>query len=381
MSAAATLQELPPVTTLRLVPNGDVSHAFVDVERLIATHHFADAAVSLHALWHDVRHDPELALRQRLALAWCSLYLGDLDEASDALEHAEGIVRSPRFDAADRAEVLFRQGCVALKRGSVGDATTLLTRSLESNDRAPQPRSALAARAHEWRARCHVWRRDWDAATADVERSIKLATAANDVEAHANALFQASIATERQKQWLLARCYAEQALALYTSLDNRLSVARVLNNLGGIDFLLGDVEAAEEALLGAIDAASEAASDADLAQAVNSLAQVYLRADRPAEARARALRAVELLEGRTDFRDELGNAQLVIAGSYTAEGEQARAATWLAEAEETFASLGSTSHLAAVWVAQGDLARAAGDVEAAADLYRQAADLLQDVHF
>jgi hypothetical protein len=32
-------------------------------------------------------------------------------------------------------------------------------------------------------------------------------------------------------------------------------------------------------------------------------------------------------------------------------------------------------------MARGDLARSSGDVEAAADHYRRAADLLQDVHF
>ena len=75
-----------------------------------------------------------------------------------------------------------------------------------------------------------------------------------------------------------------------------------------------------------------------------------------------------------------GNAQLVIARSLVAEGELALAADWLDAAEETFEALGSTSHLAAAWVARGDLARETGDVETAADVYRRAADLLQDVH-
>jgi len=126
--------------------------------------------------------------------------------------------------------------------------------------------------------------------------------------------------------------------------------------------------------------ASAAGSDADLAQAVNTLAHVYLRTGRPAEARVRAQRAVELLSGRTDFRDELGNAQLVVARSLAAEGEHALAATWIDGAERTFGALGSTSHLAAAWLARGDLARETGDLETAADLYRRSADSLQDVH-
>jgi tetratricopeptide (TPR) repeat protein len=381
MAAAASLPELPPVTTLHLVPRDENEDAFADAEALLARQRYADAAVELHALWEDARNDPTLALRQRLGLAWCELYLGELDAAADLLEHAETIARSPRFDAADRGEVLFRRGCVTFNQGDVAEASALFTRALETNQRSPQPRLGLSSRAHEWRTRCHVARRDWDAAARDVERAIELAVAAGDVEARANALFQASIVAERSRNRLLARCHAEEALEVYRELGNRLCIARVLNNLGGIDFLLGRVESAEETLLEAIDAAFEAESEADFAQAVNSLAQVYLRAGRPAEARARALRAIQLLEGRTDFRDELGNAQLVVAGSYRSDGEPALAAEWLDAAEATFESLGSASHLAGVWVAQGDLARAAGDVDHAADCYRRAAEALQDFHF
>jgi len=379
-AAAATYLDLPPVTALALVQEG-AETALVDAEALVSANRHCEAVEALEALWEDVRHDAQLALRQRLALGWSNLYLGELDEADRVLVHAEGIAQSPRFDAADRAEVLYRRGCVALKQSHVVDATALFTQALDANARAPQPRPSLASRVHEWRSRCHVFLRDWVAALRDVERALELAGVAQDVEAEAHALFQASIVAERQKQWLLARCHAEQALELYRSLDNRLCTARMLNNLGGIDFLLGNVEAAESSLLEAIETAAEVGSDADLAQGVNSLAQVYLRTDRPLDARARALRAVELLEHRTDFLDELGNASLVVARSYQLEGEPDRAAGWLDRAEQAYAGLGSTSHLASAWMARGDLARSNGDVEAAADHFRRAADLLQDVHF
>jgi tetratricopeptide (TPR) repeat protein len=81
-----------------------------------------------------------------------------------------------------------------------------------------------------------------------------------------------------------------------------------------------------------------------------------------------------------DFRDELGNAQLVVARSLAAEGEHARAIEWIDAAEHTFDDLASTSHLASAWMARGDVARETGDVDTAADLYRRAADSLQDIH-
>ena len=43
--------------------------------------------------------------------------------------------------------------------------------------------------------------------------------------------------------------------------------------------------------------------------------------------------------------------------------------------------LKSVSHRAAVWVAQGDLAARRGHHDQAAELYRRAAQALQDFHF
>jgi tetratricopeptide (TPR) repeat protein len=186
---------------------------------------------------------------------------------------------------------------------------------------------------------------------------------------------------ERKRQWLLARFHAEQALEIYRRHGDTLCTARMLNNLGGIDFLLGDVTGAEHALEEAVATATAAGSDADVAQAMSSLAQVLLRTDRPQEARDRAHTSLALLAGRVDFLEEIGNAQLVVAKSHGAELDTPSATEWLDNAERTFVELGATSQLAAVWIARGDLARQTGDCNGAAELYRHAAAALQDFHF
>jgi tetratricopeptide (TPR) repeat protein len=379
MAAAATTYELPPVTTLTLVRD-DVVEALASNEQLVEQNRHDEAASGLEDLWEDVRHDAALALRQRLALSWAEMYRGNLDRAAELLAHARTLAEGPRFDATHRADVLYRLGCVAVKRASIAEATALFTHALDLNEAAPRARRLLAAHAHEWRSRCHQFNRDWDAAMRDAERALEHATRAGDEPSQAHALFQASCVAERRKDWLLARFYAERALELYRKHGDTLASARILNNLGGIDFLLGDTVEAEKNLAAAVEAASDAGSDVDLAQAVNTLATVDLRTGRAAEARVRAERACELLDGRTDFRDELGNAQLVVARSLAAEDDYVLALEWVTAAEETFAALGSTSHLAAAWLARGDVARATGDVEAAADLYRRSADALGDVH-
>jgi tetratricopeptide (TPR) repeat protein len=369
---------LPPLTVL---PGNDTEARLRAAESLTENNQHAAALDALQGLWDDVHDDALLAFRHRLAAAWAEMYCGRLDVAAALLAQADAIAQSPHFDAADRAAVLYRRGCVELKQANVAEATSLFTRSLETNARSAHPSLLVAAGVRNWRSRCYQLGRDWDAAARDAEASLELATDAGCERSRAHAMFQASLVAERQRQWLLARFHAEQALEIYRRYGDTLSAARILNNLGGIDFLLGDVDAAEKSLLEAASTAAEARSEADIAQSTSSLAQVYLRTDRPDAARTHAHAALDLLAGRVDFLEEIGNAQFVVAKSHAAEQDAAAATAWLDRAEQTFTQLDSTSHLAAVCVARGDLSRALGDEHEAADCYRRAAESLQDFHF
>jgi tetratricopeptide (TPR) repeat protein len=385
MSAAPHFFEEPPLVSpapfLTVIPGADVENRLSHAERLTRNNEHAAALEQLDGLWADVHDDAPLALRHRLAASWATMYEGRLEDAAALLAQADAIVQSPHFDAADRASVLFRTGCVALKRSEVAEAVSLFTRALETNVRSSRPSSLLAADVRNWRSRCYQLVRDWDAAARDAEASLELATEAGCERTRADAMFQASLVAERQRQWLLARFHAEQALEIYRRHGDTLSTARILNNLAGIDFLLGDVEAAEHMLVEAAATAAEAGSTADVAQATSSLAQVLLHTARPREAREHAEASLALLGGRVDFLEEIGNTQLVIAKSYGVELDAAAASEWLDQAERTFVELGATSQLAAVSIARGDLARQTGDCDAAAELYRLAAESLQDFHF
>ena len=89
----------------------------------------------------------------------------------------------------------------------------------------------------------------------------------------------------------------------------------------------------------------------------------------------------ELLAGREDVLDEIGNVQLVLGRSLLEQGRFDEAAEWLHAAEQTFERFESPSLLAAAWIAQGDLALARSDSDTAAGLFRRAADSLQDHNF
>jgi len=180
---------------------------------------------------------------------------------------------------------------------------------------------------------------------------------------------------------VLARSYAERAKAHYEEIADRRNLGRLLNNLGGLNFLLGKPDEAVTFLKDAFRVALDLGNDGEAAQAVSSLAQVHLRTGEIVLAEEQARHALRLLEGRVDFLDEIGNAQLVLGRSLLEQGRLDEAHEAFTAADANFEQLSSISHRAAAWVAQGDLAARRGEDRAAAHLYRKAAEALQDVRF
>ena len=144
---------------------------------------------------------------------------------------------------------------------------------------------------------------------------------------------------------------------------------------------IGKPESAVGYLKRAFSVALELGSDADAAQAVSSLAQVHLGTGDVGLAEEQSRHALELLAGRDDFVDEIGNAQIVLGRSLLEQGRLDEAQQTFEEAEASFAQLSSASHRAVAWTAQGDVASKRGDTKTAATLYRRAAEALQDVRF
>jgi tetratricopeptide (TPR) repeat protein len=186
---------------------------------------------------------------------------------------------------------------------------------------------------------------------------------------------------ERDGHWVLARTYAEKAKAKYEEVADQANIGRLLNNLGGIEFLLGKPEQAVEHLKNAFAVALEVGRDEDAATAVSSLAQIHLRIGDAKRAEEQAVHALEIIGDREDMLDEVGNARLVLGRALLAQDRLDEAEAALAESEDAFAKLSSASHRAAAWIAQGDLAARRGDERRAATLYRQAAEALQDFRF
>ena len=277
--------------------------------------------------------------------------------------------------------MLYRLGVCRYELSSISTAIALFNEALTLAERSELSSDLLRSHIHSWRSRCYRRQRDFEAAREDVERALELADSLNDRRAVANAYFQASLVAERQGHWVLARTYAERAKVQYEELADQTNTGRLLNNLGGLNFLLGKPAEAIELLKQAFAVALELGNEVDAAEAISSLAQVHLRSGDAVTAEEQARHALKLLEERPDLVEEVGEVQLVLGRALLQQGRLNEAEGALTEAESYLDQLSSASHRASTWVVQGDLATKRGDDRHAARLYRQAAETLQDHRF
>jgi tetratricopeptide (TPR) repeat protein len=380
--AAAGPLVLPPVTDVFRDEDFDVLETKVaGAEIALRNARYDDVVAILDEVAIFPSQYPNLALRALLAESWARMYRGELDEALAKLKTAKQITHRPGFNDLDRADVLCRIGAVRVKRGAISRAVNDLTLALELCNRSGRPSDRLRAEIYDWRSRCYQRQRDFNAARADIEAALELCDSIGELATAADINFRAASIAEREGAFLVARCYAEKARDLYAQVGDQGNVGRVLNDLGGITFLLGRHEEAIAFLQQAVSTLLDAAGEVETGYAVSSLAQVYLRTGKPELAAKQARAALELLGGREDVREEIGNVQLVLGRALMELDEHAEADEWFAAAEASFAERESASLLAAAWMARGELALDRDDSVSAAQLYRQAAEALSDFHF
>jgi tetratricopeptide (TPR) repeat protein len=323
----------------------------------------------------------ELQLRVLSGEAWARAHRGDVRTAIELLEQARSLVEGPAFSDVDRAEVVFRLGVARYLISSIATAIALLNEALVLADRSALPCDVLRANILNYRARCYRRQRDYEAAREDVSCALELAQAMQDPATLGEAYFQASLIAERDGHWVLARTYAERAKAQYEEISDRTNVGKLLNNLGGLEFLLGKPETAVERLNEAFAVVLEHGDDQHVATVVSSLAQVYLKTGELEKAEENARNALKRLGDREDATGEIGNARLTLGRALMEQDRLDEAEQVLELAEDALSQLSSGSHRAAAWLAQGDLAQRRGDDRRSAVLYRRAAETLQDFRF
>ena len=386
MDATAAIENVPPVSPpIQQTPvaggHGETAAALNRAEALVHAHRYQEAIEALGNVTVPAVSAPDLALRVLFCDSWSRMYLGNLESAVATLERARALTERSSFSDVDRAEAMFRLGCCRVKLGKVANANSLFSVALGLADTGTPDGDRLRARIFDWRSRSYQLQREWEAAQSDAERSLELAESLGDDRLAANALMQCSLVAERRGDPLLARFYAERSRTLAIETGDRQTEARLLNNLGGLSFLLGEPEIAVAYFKESFAVALEVGNDADAAQAVSSLAQVHLRCGAPLLAEEQGRHALSILSDRGDYLDERGNTHLVIGRALLKQERTDEAMTEFAAAEWLFEQIGSKSHVAAAWLAQGDAYQALGDREASSTLFRRAAEALQDFNF
>src|ERR671931_456300 len=323
----------------------------------------------------------ELEVRHLSGEAWARMEAGEVRHAIELLNRARMLSEAPEFSDVDRAEIFFRLGVCRYQLSSIATSVGLLNEALPLAEGSQLPCDRLRADILAWRSRCYRRQRDLEAAREDVERALELAQALDDPRKTAQTYFQASLVSERMGHWVQARNYAERAKAFYEQVNDERTVGHLLNNLGGLNFLLGKPEQAVEYLKDAYRVLLDKGSEAEAANGGASRAHVHLMTGEAGTAEAEARHALSLMENRADFLYHVAPTQLVLGRALLEQGRLDEAEECLRASDASAEQLESISHRAAAWMARGDLAAKRGDDGAAAKLYRQAAAALQDVRF
>jgi tetratricopeptide (TPR) repeat protein len=368
---------------LPAVERGRLEAVLVRAEASSEAHRDEEAVAEFQRVRAAVRGTAavDLEFRALVGEAWARTALGEVNEAIEILNEARGLAEGGEFTDVDRADVLFRLGAARYKVASMSTAIGLFGEALALAERSGLPCDQLRANIHHYRGRCYRHQRDWEAAREDVERALELSSHLDDPRFTADAFFQASLVAERQGSWVLARGYAERAKALFEEISDREAVGRLLNNLGGLNYLLGKPREAIEYLKDAFRVALEIDNKADAGMFVGSLAEVHFGTGEYVLAEQHARHALELLDGRLDYIRDIGTAQLTLGRALLEQDRLNEAEETLRAADNSFEQLSSASHRAAAWMAFGDLAVRRGDDREAARQYRRAAEALQDFRF
>lgn len=347
-------------------------------EGLVEAHRYAEAAAEFREARYAAAHvgAPGLEFRSLRGQTWAELRGGNVEEAWALLTEAQRLAGEPQFTDVDRADLLFLVGVYETTVSNPEAAISAFSHALELAERSGLACDRLRADIFEWRARCYRRLRDWPGAREDTAHALELANARGDRRQAALALFQASLNAQREGNWLLARRHAEESMALFAQLGDRVNVARLLNNVAGANHLLGSLETAVAQLREAFESFVDLQLPAEAGYVLSSLADVHLGMGEPELAETQARKAIMLLAERIEHLQEVGTAHLALGRSLLAQGRLEEAAKEFDTADATFTRVASASHQADSWIARGDLATRSGDEHEAARLYRQAAETL-----
>jgi tetratricopeptide (TPR) repeat protein/DNA-binding XRE family transcriptional regulator len=244
-----------------------------EVERLIATNNFVGALVAGQAML-DRERDPEIIARARHLMATAHLRLAQpvqgrrlaasarahFEETGDLLMTAECL-----GSEASAAYLLQDPGALGLAEGALAICRTL----------QPVPRMT-EARLLAILGGVHITNRDWIAAIACFEQATAAGDVVHDLRRLSLLYSDLSLAHQETGQLSQAAHYAQRAMTIQETLNDRLSLARSENNLGLLYFKRGLLTQALEHVGRSLRLFEEAGVEVGRAHVLMSLCELHL---------------------------------------------------------------------------------------------------------
>ena len=269
------------------------------------------------------------------------------------LGEAAALAVGAGFSDVDRAELVFQVGVVRYSESSISEAIVLFDQALVLAESSDPSAHRLRSDIYHWRARCHRRNRDWvrRRRTTSSVRWSSPRPAPNGAGSPTRCSSRRRSSPRRQGRWLLARTHAERARELFEELGDSATVARLLNNLAGLESPARQCSARAIALL---EEAFEMFVELDLAvdagYVCSSLAEIRLDSGERGHERGGTGRKALALLGRpvsTTCRRSGRHSSRLGRALLRRKARLDDAEPWLASADETFeqASLDEPSQL------------------------------------
>jgi len=352
------------------------SQTTLEVELLLATNDPQAALASGRALLAQGQ-DPDTAARTKYLMAYALLRLAQPSEArslaSAAREHFEKtgdrlMTAESLGHEASAAYLLQDPSALALAERALD-----LCRSLQPVPRTTEARLLFVLGS------VHATNQDWQAAIDCYERAIAAGEVVQDLRRLSLMYSGLSLAYSEIGQLGQAAYYAQRALTIHETLNDRLSLARSENNLGNVLIKRGDLAAADEHLSRALALWDEADLEVGRADVLLSMCDLAIARSLLDDAERLAVEARDFAE-RLSEQATLADSHIWLGRIAAERGEHARVDEEFQKAWGILDALGSSERLSRCHVEYAELLEKRGDLAAANQQLRLALSRLHPGH-
>lgn len=306
--------------------------------------------------------DPETIARTKALMAYALLRLSKPDEAR-RLAAAARIHFERTGDLLMTAECLGHEASAAHLTQDPS-AMVLAEQALEiCRSMQPIPQTT-EARLLFVLGSVHAANQDWQAAIDAYEKAIAAGSVVQDLRRLSMMYGGLSTAYGEIGQLNQAEYYAQRAITIHETLNDRISLARSENNLGIVLIRRGDLGAAEEHLRRSIVLYDETRVEIGRANVLLSLCELEIARANIDEAERLALEARAFAE-RLDEQATLADAHVFIGQIAAERGDHARVDSEFGEAWGILDGLGATERLSRCHVKYAEILEKRGDLASA----------------